>query len=115
MSHIQPPSERFETTVSHGLFSGKDMLMETDIHAIEQEEMVAHAETVVTDLERLAGCGFTSEESVALLQQANVGVDSHTLQVSNQARAFEQSFARQPLVTRHAWLVLHYASLVQGR
>ena len=40
MSHIQPPSERFETTVSHGLFSGKDMLMETDIHAKEQEEMV---------------------------------------------------------------------------
>jgi len=67
VSHIQPPSEQFETTVSHGLFSGKDMLMETDIHAIEQEEMVAHAETVVTDLERLAGCGFTSEESVALL------------------------------------------------
>jgi hypothetical protein len=42
------------------------MLMETDIHAKEQEEKVVHPETIVTDLERLAGYGFTFEESVSL-------------------------------------------------
>ncbi|HTK11577.1 MAG TPA: hypothetical protein VL485_30675 [Ktedonobacteraceae bacterium] len=58
----------------------------------------------------------TTQQAIALylLQQANMGVDSNILQVSNQARTFEQSFAMQPLGTRHAWLVLHYASLVQG-
>lgn len=59
----------------------------------------------------------TTQQAIALylLQQANVGVDSHILQVSTQARAFEQNFAMQSLAARHAWLVLHYASLVQGR
>lgn len=33
----------------------------------EQGDRVAHPETIVTDLEGLAGCGFTAEESAALL------------------------------------------------
>jgi hypothetical protein len=45
----------------------KDMLMNTSIDAQEQIEMAAHRETTAADLERLAGCGFTAEESVALL------------------------------------------------
>jgi hypothetical protein len=43
------------------------MLMNTSIDAQEQLEMAAHRETTAADLERLAGCGFTAEESVALL------------------------------------------------
>ena len=36
-------------------------------HAHKQSEMATHTETIKTDLERLAGCGFTSEEIVSLL------------------------------------------------
>ena len=43
------------------------MLMNRPIDAPEQREMAAHKETTAADLERLAGCGFTAEESVALL------------------------------------------------
>ena len=53
--------------VLHSLFSGKDMMMKTPIDAKEQPEMAAHRETIVTDVEGLAGHGFTSEEIVSLL------------------------------------------------
>jgi hypothetical protein len=42
-------------------------MMKTPIDAKEQGNIAAHAETVMTDLERLASCGFTSEEIVSLL------------------------------------------------
>jgi len=41
--------------------------MNMHIDANKQSEMTTHAETIETDLERLAGCGFTSEEIVSLL------------------------------------------------
>ena len=37
------------------------------IHANKQSDMTTHAETIERDLERLADCGFTSEEIVSLL------------------------------------------------
>jgi hypothetical protein len=42
-------------------------MMKTYIDAKEQADRAAHTETSVTDLERLTGCGFTSEEIVSLL------------------------------------------------
>ena len=50
-----------------GLFSGKDMMMNTYINAKEQPGMGPHTETIVPDVEGLARCGFTSEEIVSLL------------------------------------------------
>src|SRR5258706_15316999 len=50
-----------------GKFREKDMLMNTHFDTQEQSEMAVHKETTAADLERLAGCGFTSEEIVALL------------------------------------------------
>ncbi len=50
-----------------GLFSGKDMMMKSPIDAKEQRDMAAYTETIVTDVEGLAGCGFTSEDIVSLL------------------------------------------------
>jgi hypothetical protein len=41
--------------------------MKTAIETNEQPHMAAHPEPIVTDQERLAGCGFTAEESAALL------------------------------------------------
>jgi hypothetical protein len=65
---LRSPSEQIETPISYGLYSGKDMTMNTYTHAKEQGDMVAHTERIVTDLERLAGCGFTAEEIVSLLR-----------------------------------------------
>ena len=53
--------------VLHGLFSGKDMMMNTHIHTEEQRDMAAHMQTTVTALEGLAAYGFTSEDIVSLL------------------------------------------------
>jgi hypothetical protein len=57
--------------VRHNLCSGKDMMMKTPIDAKEQPDMAAHTDTIVkdivTDVEGLAGRGFTSEEIVSLL------------------------------------------------
>ncbi len=53
--------------VLHSLCSGKDMMMKTRIDAKEQPDMAAHTETIVSDVEGLAGRGFTSEEIVSLL------------------------------------------------
>ena len=53
--------------VLHSLFSRKDIMMKTSIDAKEQPDMAAHMETIVTDVEGLAGHGFTSEEIVSLL------------------------------------------------
>lgn len=64
---LQKSSERIETPFSYGLFSGKDLVMNTNTDAKEQGDMAAPAETFVTDLERLAACGFTDEEIVSLL------------------------------------------------
>jgi hypothetical protein len=64
---LQLPSERIETPFSYGLFSGKDLMMNTNIGANEQGDMAAPTETFVTDLERLTGCGLTDEEIVSLL------------------------------------------------
>jgi len=41
--------------------------MNMHIDANKQNEMTTRAETIETHLERLAGCGFTSEEIVSLL------------------------------------------------
>jgi hypothetical protein len=41
--------------------------MKTPIETNEQGHMAAQREPLVTDLERLAECGFTAEESAALL------------------------------------------------
>lgn len=43
------------------------MTMNTRVYKKEQGEMAAHTESTVTDQQRLAGCGFTSEEIVSLL------------------------------------------------
>jgi hypothetical protein len=43
------------------------MMMNIHIEAKKQSEMAANREATAADLERLAGCGFTSEEIVALL------------------------------------------------
>jgi len=43
------------------------MTMKTPIETKEQRHVAAQPEPIVTDLERLAGCGFRSEESAALL------------------------------------------------
>jgi hypothetical protein len=58
----------------------------------------------------------TTQQAIALylLQQANVTADPAFLQVSTQARTFEQSFAVQSLAVRHAWLTQHYMALLQG-
>ena len=61
---LRLPYEWIETTVSHRLFTGKDMMMNTYIYAKEQGAMAAPTEK---DLERLAKRGFTSEEIVSLL------------------------------------------------
>jgi hypothetical protein len=41
--------------------------MKTALDMKEQRHMAAQPELIVTDLERLAECGFTAEESTALL------------------------------------------------
>ncbi len=41
--------------------------MKTASDMKEQRHMAAQPEPIVTDLERLAECGFTAEESAALL------------------------------------------------
>lgn len=41
--------------------------MKTPIETNEQRHMAAQREPIVTDLERLAECGFTASESAALL------------------------------------------------
>lgn len=41
--------------------------MKTPIETNEQDHMEAQREPLVTDLERLAECGFTATESAALL------------------------------------------------
>ena len=64
---LQVASERIETPFSLDLFSGMDTMMNMHIHANKQSEMATHPGTIETDLERLAGCGFTSEEIVSLL------------------------------------------------
>ena len=61
------PSEQIGTSVSHDLFNGKVTMMNTHIDAKKQGETAAHTETIVTDMERLTGYGFTSEEIVSLL------------------------------------------------
>lgn len=59
----------------------------------------------------------TTQQAIALylLSQANVTPDPSNLQVSPQAREFEQGFATQPLAARRAWLAQHYMALLQGR
>ncbi len=59
----------------------------------------------------------TTQQAIALylLSQANVTPDSSILQVSPQAREFEQGFATQPRALRRAWLAQHYIALLQGR
>ena len=42
-------------------------MMKIPIDAKEQGNLAAHTQTVKTDFERLAGCGFTSEEIASLL------------------------------------------------
>jgi hypothetical protein len=42
-------------------------MMKTHISTQEQDEMIAHTDTMVTDLEGLAADGFTSEEIFSLL------------------------------------------------
>ncbi len=42
-------------------------MMKTFFDAKEKGNIAAHTQTVKTDFERLAGCGFTSEEIVSLL------------------------------------------------
>ena len=64
---LRLPSERIETPFSHGLFSGKDTMMNTRIHTKEQRDMAAPTETTATGIEGLDGCGFTTEEIVSLL------------------------------------------------
>ena len=41
--------------------------MNTPIETNEQRHMAAQREPIVTDLERLAECGFTASENAALL------------------------------------------------
>ena len=65
---LRSPSERIEIPLSHGLFSGKDMMMNIHIDAKEQGEMAPHLEMMAVDLEGLAASGFTSEESISLLR-----------------------------------------------
>lgn len=48
-------------------FSRKNMMMNRHIDAKEQSEMAADMEKITSDLERLAACGFTSEEIFSLL------------------------------------------------
>ena len=43
------------------------MLMNIHFDAREHSEMAAHRETTSAEMEKLAECGFTSEEIVALL------------------------------------------------
>ena len=64
---IQLPSGRLETPSSHDLFSGKGLMMNTNVDAKKQGDMAAPTETFVADLERLARCGFTDDEIVSLL------------------------------------------------
>ena len=45
--------------------------MNININAKKHDEMAAHTETVTTDMERLVGYGFTSEEIVSLLWLQN--------------------------------------------
>ncbi len=58
----------------------------------------------------------TTQQAIALylLQQANFNADPRILQVSPQAREFEQRFVTQPMAARRAWLVQHYMALLQG-
>ena len=42
-------------------------MMNTRISTQEQDEMTVHTDTIVTDPERLAADGFTSDEIVSLL------------------------------------------------
>jgi hypothetical protein len=42
-------------------------MMNIHIHADKQSELVTYTETIETGLEKLADCGFTSEEIVSVL------------------------------------------------
>ncbi len=44
------------------------MMMTTHSHAKDQSEIAPNKESIVPELERLAGCGFTAEEIVSLLR-----------------------------------------------
>ncbi len=59
----------------------------------------------------------TTQQAIALylLQQANITVDPNILQISPQARAFEQSLATQSRASQHAWLAQHYVAVLQGK
>ena len=46
---------------------GRLIMMKTHIDAKERADKAVHLETIVTDVERLAGCGFTFEEIASLL------------------------------------------------
>ncbi len=65
--HLRLPSGWVETPFSHGLFSGKDTLMNTCMHTKQQCDTAAPTETTATAIEGLDGCGFTTEEIVSLL------------------------------------------------
>lgn len=61
-------SDGIEIPFSHSLFRRKDMtMMNTHFDSQKQGEMAADTETFATDLMKLAGYGFTSEEIVSLL------------------------------------------------
>lgn len=64
---LRLPSELIETPFSHGLFSGKDTLMNRSIDTKEQCDMAVPTKMTATDIEGLDGCGFTTEEIVSLL------------------------------------------------
>jgi len=64
----QHKTDWIEIPFSHSLFSRKDMtMMNTHFDSQKQGEMAADTETFATDLVKLAGYGFTSEEIVSLL------------------------------------------------
>ena len=68
MEHLPwSPSEQIGASVSHDLFNGKVTMMNTHIDTKKQGETATHTETIATDMERLTGYGFTSEEIVSLL------------------------------------------------
>ena len=49
------------------IWNGKDMKMNTDMHAKEHLEISANTETIVTETDGLAQYGFTLDEIVSLL------------------------------------------------
>lgn len=73
---------------------------------------------LVTDNPTTDGTNLnTAQQAIALylLRQANITADPNILQLSPQAREFEQRLAAQPLAARRVWLAQHYAALLQGR